>query len=77
MPSLLHRAVLASLALRITGRDPRTLPLAAYAGGKRFALPDATIRLLYDAAHSANAAFPTEPAAIPIVPTAPVGAGHC
>lgn len=40
---------------QLTGRDVRTLPATAYADGRPFALPTATIRILQQAAHAANA----------------------
>ena len=50
---------------RISGRDARTLPAIAFASGRRFSLPEATIRLLQRAAHEANDAFPANPAPAP------------
>jgi hypothetical protein len=52
---------------RITGRDPRTLPAEAFAGGQSLALPVATIRLLQEAAHEANRLFPARPSTVPAV----------
>jgi hypothetical protein len=53
---------------RISGRDVRTLPPRAFSDGFPFNLPEATVRLLQQAAHEANAKFPATPAAItPIV----------
>ena len=42
---------------RLSGRDARTLPAQAFAGGAAIGLPVATIRLLQQAAHDANEAF--------------------
>jgi hypothetical protein len=51
---------LAALAIyeRITGRDPRTLPTRAFVAGRPLALPEATIRVLQNAAHEANQRYP-------------------
>ena len=63
---------------RITGKDARALPLLAYSNGQRFSLPDATIRLLHDAAHDANSRFRADAADAPPVDTSPKPAvGHC
>ena len=43
---------------RITGKDARQLPARAFAGGAPLDLPEPTIRLLQNAAHAANQAFP-------------------
>ena len=61
---------------RITGRDVRTLPLTAFSGGQALVLPAATIQLLHDAAHDANARFPTAPVLEPLVPSTGF-VGHC
>lgn len=50
---------------RVSGRDVRTIPAQAFAGGDPFTLPVATIRLLQEAAHAANQAFPAHAAARP------------
>jgi hypothetical protein len=47
---------------RLSGRDVRTLTPRAFSAGVEFALPVATIRVLQDAAHQANVAYP---AAVP------------
>ncbi|MDB4883620.1 MAG: hypothetical protein JWL95_2386 [Gemmatimonadetes bacterium] len=44
---------------RITGRDARTLPARATVDGAPSAMSPATIRLLQEAAHATNEAFPT------------------
>jgi hypothetical protein len=46
---------------RISGRDVRTLPPRAFTDGFPFSLPEATVRLLQQAAHEANAKFPAQP----------------
>lgn len=43
---------------RITGKDARTLPGVAVVGGATLSASTATVRLLQDAAHDANAQFP-------------------
>jgi hypothetical protein len=45
---------------RLTGRDPRTLPLRAMSNGVMIAMPEAQIRALQQAAYDANARFPAE-----------------
>ncbi len=40
---------------QLTGKDVRSLPATAFADGGRLALPEASIRLLQQAAHAANA----------------------
>jgi hypothetical protein len=47
---------------RISGRDVRTLPPRAFSDGVSFNLPEATVRLLQQAAHEANAKFPASSA---------------
>jgi len=47
---------------RISGRDVRTLPPRAFSDGLPLTLPEATVRLLQQAAHAANAQFPALPA---------------
>ncbi len=59
-PSVLG-TYLASLVIfeRITGRDARQLPAAAVmAGGAPINIPEATVRLLQEAAHEANTLYP-------------------
>jgi hypothetical protein len=46
---------------RISGRDVRTLPPRAFSDGLPLTLPEATVRLLQQAAHAANAQFPELP----------------
>ena len=46
---------------RITGHDARDLPAKAFAAGVSFPLETATIRLLQQSAHQANAAWPIRP----------------
>jgi hypothetical protein len=43
---------------RVTGKDARTLPPRAFAGGAQFTLPEATIRALQSAAHEASVKYP-------------------
>jgi hypothetical protein len=43
---------------RVTGKDCRTLPATAIAGGFNLAVPEATVRKLQEAAHAANALYP-------------------
>jgi hypothetical protein len=43
---------------RLTGRDARSLPARAIAGNSTLNVPEATIRLIQAAAHSANSQFP-------------------
>jgi hypothetical protein len=43
---------------RVTGKDARSLPAKAFAGGAPLALPEATIRALQSAAHEASAKYP-------------------
>ena len=43
---------------RVTGKDCRSLPATAIAGGKNLGVPAATVRKLQDAAHAANAQYP-------------------
>ena len=54
---------------RLSGRDARTLPLRAFADGAPLSLPDATIRLLQEAAHEANVRFPASGTAAPAAAT--------
>jgi hypothetical protein len=49
---------------RVSGRDPRSLPAKAFANGSEFSLPEATIRLLQQAAFDANSRFALEPSGI-------------
>jgi hypothetical protein len=42
---------------RITGKNVHTLPLRVVAGGVQYAVSEATIRLLQDAAHETNARY--------------------
>jgi len=42
---------------RLTGHDPRTLPPYAFVNGAALNLPEATVRLLQQAAHQANAQY--------------------
>ena len=42
---------------RLTGHDPRTLPPYAFVGGAALNVPEATVRLLQQAAHSANTQY--------------------
>ena len=50
---------------RLSGSDVRMLPPIAYAGAVRLDVPQATVRLLQDAAHRANALWPSFPAPVP------------
>jgi len=43
---------------RLTGRDARSLPARAIAGGSALNVPEATVRLIQAAAHSANSQYP-------------------
>lgn len=43
---------------RLSGRDARTLPVLAFDGGRPLTMSADTIRMLQQAAHAANAAFP-------------------
>lgn len=42
---------------RLTGRDARNLPLTVAVGGATLSVPEATVRLLQDAAHETNARY--------------------
>lgn len=60
---------------RVTGKDARTLPAAAFSGKATLNLPENTIRLLQRAAHDANTRFsahPTLAAPPPKTPPQPV-----
>jgi hypothetical protein len=43
---------------RVTGKDCRSLPARAFAGGRNLGAPEATVRKLQEAAHAANALYP-------------------
>ena len=43
---------------RVTGKDCRSLPGSAMAGGRSISVPEATVRKLQEAAHAANAQYP-------------------
>ena len=64
---------------RLSGRDVRTMPARAFVGSQPLALPEATIRLLQNAAHAANANSPANPPAPPSggPPPPPPPGGHC
>ena len=63
---------------RVTGKDARALPLTAFSDGRAFPLPEATVRMLHEAAHDANVRFAADASDAPPVDTAPKAAvGHC
>lgn len=51
---------------RVTGRDARTLPPRAFAGGAPLALSETTVRALQAAAHAAGVKYPVGATAVPI-----------
>ncbi|HEY4302949.1 MAG TPA: hypothetical protein VGM82_00670 [Gemmatimonadaceae bacterium] len=62
---------------RVTGKDPRALPLKAFANGLAFELDAATIRALQTAAHDANSQFSAH-STVTTTPTPAAGvAGTC
>jgi hypothetical protein len=46
---------------RLSGRDARELPAQAFASGRTFSLPEPTIHVLHEAAHTANTRFSASP----------------
>jgi hypothetical protein len=49
---------------RLSGRDPRTLPAQAFSGARLLSVPEATIRILQQAAYTANNSFAATPTGV-------------
>lgn len=63
---------------RLSGRDARTLPAAAFSAGQPLPMSGDTLRWLQEAAHDANLRYPAAPSLTPDPPsTDPPPGKHC